>query len=182
VYRVDQGGNVRLQPNARLSPGDKLFLQIETSVPAHVYVVNEDERGESYLLFPLPGQAEANPLPAGARHRLPGPRNGREMYWQVTSAGGREHFLMFVSPERLPALEQMFATLPFPRTDQPVLSTRLSSEAVGVLRGIGGLAVAPPAVGQPSRLTTQFSTPLGDGTETARGLWVRQVTFDNPAH
>ena len=180
VYRDNNGRGLRLDPDARLAPGDKLYLQIETSVPAHVYVVNEDDRGESYLLFPLPGQQPSNPLPAGVTHRLPGVQSGQEMYWQVTSAGGREHFLMFVSPEKLPALEQMFAALPQPKANQPVLSARLSNEAVGVLRGIGGLAAAPSVAGQAPRLTGQFPTPLSSGAETARGLWVRQITFENP--
>jgi hypothetical protein len=30
------------------------------------------------------------------------------------------------------------------------------------------------------RLAELFRTPLGDTEETARGLWVRQLTVDNP--
>ena len=42
--------------------GDALSLQVQTSVPMYFYVVNEDERGNSFLLFPLPGQALQNPF------------------------------------------------------------------------------------------------------------------------
>ena len=75
-----------------LAPDESLSLQVELSAPAYVYVINEDESGESYLLFPLPGLALSNPLPAGQRHRLPGMWNGESISWQVTTAGQQEHF------------------------------------------------------------------------------------------
>jgi serine/threonine protein kinase len=182
MYRVDEAGSARpLAPDDRLAPGDRVYLQVRTSVPANVYVVNEDDRGESYLLFPLPNQASGNPLPAGREHRLPGIVAGREMYWQVTSAGGHEHFVIFVSPEPLTAFEETFASLPRPTTGEPVLSARLSERAIGVLRGVGGLVPAPnQTVPTSATLSAQYSTPLPSRTETTRGPWVRQVTFENP--
>jgi len=175
-----EGTEVRVQQGMRVAPGDGLSLQVQASVPAHVYVVNEDEQGEAYLLFPLPGQAFTNPLPAGEPHRLPGVQDGQRLSWRVTSAGGREHFLIFASPERLPAFEQMFAALPRPTLDQPVQAVRLSQEAVGALRGVGGLTSAPAQVAQQLCLTRDFATPLADGEETVRGVWIRQVTLENP--
>jgi hypothetical protein len=179
VYRVGQDGPVRLLPSARVTTGDELFLQMETSVPAHVYVVNEDDRGASFLLFPLPGQTVRNPLPGGRRHRLPGRVGGREMNWQVSSAGGQEHLLIFVSPDRLDAFEQIFAALP-PATDQPIVAARMSSEDVGQLRSIGRIVPATPLESPEVRLSSQYNVPLPTTSETASGLWVRQVTFDNP--
>lgn len=179
LYREQDGTEVRLQPGALLAPGDRLSLQLQVSVPAYVYLINEDEQGESYLLFPLPGQTPSNPVPAGDRHRLPGMRNGERIHWQVTSAGGREHFLIFVSPQQSPAFEQMFAALPRPTPDKPVLSARLSREAVSVLRGVGGLA-STPAQSDQLRFTPEFAMPLSAGEETARGVWIRQITLENP--
>jgi hypothetical protein len=49
VYREVDGVDQKLEPGARLSLGDKLSLHLHMSVPAHVYVVNEDEMGDSYL-------------------------------------------------------------------------------------------------------------------------------------
>ena len=97
----------------------------------------------------------------------------------MSSAGGREHFLIFASPERLPAFEEMFAALPRPelgRTSQP---QRLPDEAIRRLRGVGGLT-AEAATRRTAKLAPIFSTPLGETEETARGLWVRQLTMDNP--
>lgn len=178
VYRVGPDGPVRLGPGARVAPGDELFLQIETSVPAHVYVVNEDERGESYLLFPLPGQ-RADPLPGERVHRIPGVQNGQEKHWQVSSAGGREHLLIFVSPEPLAAFAPLFSRLRAP-TDGPAPAVRISNETIGELRGIGDLV--PAAAADPShvQLSGQFTVPLGMTAETASGLWVRQISFENP--
>jgi serine/threonine-protein kinase len=180
MFRVAVDKEVRLQPGATVAPGDRLLIDVHVSLPAYVYIVNEDEQGESYLLFPLPGQSLTNPLPSGTANRLPGTQGGQEIFWQVTSAGGREHFLIFASPERLPVLEKMFAALPRAEAGRPIQSARLSRDVVGALRSVGGLA---PAAGQKlgeSSLTSQFSTPLRNGEEMAHGLWVRQLTLDNP--
>ena len=114
LYVERDGVPVRLRQGTRVAPGDRLSLQVRTSVPAHVYVVNEDEQGEGYLLFPLPGQSVTNPLPAGQMHRLPGAQAGERLSWQVTSAGGREHFIIFANTTPLSSFEQLFAGLPRP--------------------------------------------------------------------
>jgi hypothetical protein len=172
VYRVDSGGPVRLGGGERVRPGNRLFLQIKASVPAHVYVVNEDDEGRVYLLFPLSGYTDANPLPPGQSHHLPGVRDGVEHYWQVTSAGGQEHFLIFVSPTPLTAFEKSFAEFPRASEDTPVVSTAIGLNA---LRGIGGIAAATtPRTDQP--LFEQYQTPLPTTSETTTGPWVRQLT------
>jgi tRNA A-37 threonylcarbamoyl transferase component Bud32 len=184
LYRQLRGQEVRLRPGARIEPGAKLFAKVRASVPTFVYIVNEDEHGDVYLLFPLPGQSLKNPLPAGTANRLPGAQDSqdnKEILWQVDKAGGREHFLIFASPERMSVFEQMFAKLPHPEAGRPIQSAPLSRASVGMLRSVGGLAPAVDS-GRPSNgpLTEQFSTPLGDTEETARGMWIRQLTLDNP--
>ncbi len=178
LFRTGAGRNERLLAGAQVAPGDQLFVEMHASVPTYVYIVNEDEHNESYLLYPLPGQ-NRNPLPPDQPNRLPGNHGEREVYWKVTNAGGREHFLIFASPERLPVFEQMFESLPHPDDAHPVEAAPLSR---AVLRSVGGLAEAPDA--RPSTagpLTLRFATPLGDGEERAHGLWVRQLTLENPA-
>ena len=102
------------------------------------------------------------------------------MFWTVSSAGGREHFLIFASPEApMPAFERVFAALPRPNADTPVMAQPLSSDLAGVLRGVGGLTKAP-AQPSDSRLSEEFSAPLPEAAETTRGVWVRQLTLDNP--
>lgn len=181
LQRAENGTDVPLPWGARVAPGDRLSLQVHASVPTYIYVVNEDEQGESYLLFPLPGEGLTNPLPSGKRHRLPGVWNGEQIYWQVTSAGGREHFLIFASPEPpSPAFERMFAALPRPAAGKPIVSHRLSAEAVAALRGIGGLASTPVRTDERLRMTPEFGTPLSTSEEVARGIWVRQIMLENP--
>jgi serine/threonine protein kinase len=178
LYRVRGKSEQRLRPGVAVAPGDGLFVKLRVSIPAYVYIVNEDDQGVSYLLFPLPGQAITNPLPAGVSNRIPGTR-GAEVDWQVDSAGGREHFLIFASPERQPVFEQMFANLPRPEPGRRARPHRLGSESLSRLRGVGGLTAAEPK-GNALRLAQVFSTPLGETEETARGLWIRQLTVDNP--
>jgi hypothetical protein len=183
VFRAsDDGQELRLRSGARVAPSDKLFVEVRTSVPAYVYIVNEDERGASYLLFPMPGLDAINPLPAGKTNRLPGIRQNEEVYWQVDKAGGREHFLIFASPERLAAVEQSLASLRHPEIGKPIQSLPLPKETITTLRSVGGLSTAAPNPGTQNsgRLTQQYRTPLENGEATASGLWVRQLTLENP--
>jgi hypothetical protein len=130
----------------------------------------------------MPGLDATNPLPAGKTNRLPGIRQNEEVYWQVDKAGGREHFLIFASPERLATFEQTLAALPHPEIGKPIQSLPLSREAVSTLRSVGGLATAAsnPVTQSSGRLTQQYRTPLENGEATATGLWVRQLTLENP--
>ena len=178
IYREENNADVRLRPGDRVSVGDQLSLQLETSVPAYVYVVNEDESGEAYLLFPLPGQS-VNALPAGVRHRLPGTRKNERLSWRITSPGIREHFVIFVTPERSTTFEKLFAALPIPTADAPV-GVRLPAPAIDNLRGIGGLTATTVPADAGIRNMPAFATPLPTGAETVSGLWVRQVVFENP--
>ena len=140
--------------------------------------VKEDEQGEGTMLFPLAGQSVTNPLRAGETNRLPNPYR-----WQVDKAGGREHFLVLASPSRLSEFEQtIFASLPRPEMNKPVQSARLSDKAKSLLRSVGGLTASPdprPQVTGP--LVKLFrAEPLRDIKETAHGLWVRELTLENP--
>jgi eukaryotic-like serine/threonine-protein kinase len=178
-YRISDAGESKLRPGDRVAPGDRLALQVQVSRPTHIYVVNEDDMGESYLLFPLPDQTVANPITPGRPVRLPAGRGKVPLYWKVTSAGGREHFLIFATPEPLPAFDRMFASLAHPQLNAPVLASPLSADAVGLLRGVGGLTSAPRA-SDTGKLAEQFTMPLPQSAESANGLWVRQITLENP--
>jgi hypothetical protein len=145
-----------------------------------VYVVNQDEAGEAYLLFPLPGNEPQNPIPLNATNRLPGFRKGAAHYWEVTSAGGREHFLVYVAPERLTDFEQMLAVLPRAEADRPVGAVPLTARAVGVLRGVGGLAAAREQSAVPAIPGLADLKPLPETREAATGVWARRISFENP--
>lgn len=177
-YRDQAGNAVRLQAGERIARDDRISLQVLSSIPTYVYVINEDERGEAYLLFPLPGQELLNPLPAKERHEVPGHLDGERVTWRVTSEGGREHFLIFASPDPpSPIFERIFARLPRPTLDRP--GAPITGDLKSALRGIGGLAKAP-VLPSTTGLTAEFATPLPSGEETARGIWARQLTLENP--
>ena len=179
VMKASKG--TTLKAGDRVAPGDRLFVTVKSSKPVHVYVINEDEHGESYLLFPLPGQNLANPLPGGVTNRLPGIAGGEEVFWKVTSIGGKEHFYIFASRTPLEQFEQSLAALPRPKLDQPVEAILLPKNVVGVLRGVGGLAKAEPTATAGTATDFSFATPLLETSETARGFWAREIVFANPA-
>lgn len=178
-YREKSGSIERLKPGTKVAPNEALSLQVELSAPAYVYVVNEDESGESYLLFPLPGLALTNPLPPGQRHRLPGMWNGEAISWQITSTGKKEHFLIVASPQPSREFAELFASLPQPSFGKPA-AQKLSGDEIGKLRSAGGLTASPARKDQQLRLSPEFATPLAAVEERVRGIWIRHATFDNP--
>lgn len=137
LYRVGTDSDERLREGATVTPGDQLFLEIESNAPVYAYVVNEDENGNAYLLFPLPELDLGNPLPADATLRLPGPLAGEEVYWDVTSAGGTETILVVAAKDPQEDLENLLASLGGTVRGGPI---PLDSDTGVRLRGVGGLS------------------------------------------
>lgn len=130
LHRIQDGAEERLRPGAEVRPGDRLLLQLRGSHPMHVYVVNEDERGSTFALFPLRSIGPQNPLAPGRDHRLPGGTATAEHYWQVSDVGGRETFYVIASKEPLPELERDLASLP------------QAGSGAAVTRGVGGVSTS----------------------------------------
>jgi hypothetical protein len=180
LVRHGEGGVQRLSNGDRVRPGDRLSLEFRASQAAYVYVLNEDERGESYLLFPQPLFDQANPVPAGATVTLPGTIGGAANAWTVTSRGGREHFLVVTSPEPVPDLEAELSRLPAPRAGRAVQYAAVPPAAVERLRGVGG--VTPLPAGDTVKRAGAFEhfRTLAEAETNVRGTWVRQITLENP--
>jgi hypothetical protein len=180
-YKYAKARAVPLAPGDRVSPGDELGLRVESSIASYVYVVNEDDKGECYLLYPLPGQESSNPLVAGTAHELPGAHEGGDVHWQVTSAGGREHFVVFVSPDHMPDFDLVLKALPRPSAGRPVSYPHLTESTLSHLRGVGGVVSRRPAgASSPAHYLFVGADPLGTTPETTHGLWMRQLTIENP--
>jgi hypothetical protein len=176
------GGAYRsLRSGDRVSPGDRLSLEFHGTRPLWVYVLNEDERGETYLLFPQPLFDTANPIAPESTVVLPGTIGGRENAWTVTSRGGREHFLVVASAEPVREIESELKKLPGVRPDRPVRYAPVDPRTVERLRGVGGVAPLPPE--SSSRRADAFERFRGlAGRETVtHGIWARTITLDNPA-
>ena len=173
-YKMAGTSAEKLTENDRLKVNDRIHLSVQSSAPTYVYVVNEDEKGAAYLLFPLPDQRVPNPIPADKVVRIPSDQD-----WKVDSAGGEEHFLVFASNDRLTAFEDVFAKLASPEAGRPVTDGRLPAGTLDRLRSVGSLAPIEKPKNPGTRFRDMFTTPLA-GRETARGLWVRQLTLANP--
>ncbi|MBD3162502.1 MAG: DUF4384 domain-containing protein, partial [Candidatus Eisenbacteria bacterium] len=181
LHRVRGGTVEELLPGARVAPGDRLFLEFEASRPLHVYVLAEDDRGEAFLLFPLPGHALANPLPGRSVHRLPPDKDGRTYSWGVSSAGGTEHLLIVASPEALEEFESTLAMLPTPKLASSERAIPLDRRALSGLRGIGLLHETDRSPEGPNgRVAFTMARRLSGRSERSQGVWVRQIDLVNP--
>jgi hypothetical protein len=177
-----EGAATRLVSGDAVAPGDRLSLELRTTVPAWAYVLNEDERGERYLLFPQPAFDLRNPLPADTTLFLPGTVGGRENAWTVTSAGGREHFLVVLSPEPVAELEQDVASLPAPEPGRAIEYAAVGAPSLERLRGAGGLSELPAESARPAARSAVFERfrALAGREDDVRGVWVRHVVLENP--
>ena len=181
LVRVAQDGTrQRVASGDRVARGDRLSLEIQGSRDLWIYVMDRDERGAAFVLFPLPNLGLENPLPGGTRHRLPGTSGGRERLWQITSSGGREHLLILASAERQIELEAELARLP--RPEPGALAAALPAGTTVRLRGIGGIVEGEPAAPLEAPVDRLFdlAESLAGGAETARGAWLRRIELENP--
>ena len=77
--------------------------------------------------FPLPGST-TGPLPASL-NTLPGVQGDKEAYWQVTTPGTREVFIIFASPRPLDDVARLVASLPPARFGAKVSHTPPPTES-----------------------------------------------------
>ncbi|MFQ5700498.1 MAG: DUF4384 domain-containing protein [Acidobacteriota bacterium] len=143
----------------------------------YVYVLNEDDAGNKYVLYPLPGDDGAgNPLAAGPRHRIP----ARDQNWQITSAGGREVFLVIASREPIGNVEESLAKLEPAEAGRAVAVARLDPNAAGQLRGVGGMVPVDPEgeAGRPgsASVVDQISSTLSG----SKGVKLIRIELSNP--
>jgi serine/threonine protein kinase len=180
LFRHGKDGARPLSTGDRVHPGDQLSLDVHSSQPVWVYVLDGDERGETYLLFPQPLFDRGNPIAPDSMVRLPGNVGGRESAWTVTSRGGREHVLIVASPHPVPELESALASLPAPRPDRPVDYARIESGQLERLRGMGGVSPLPTDTRHAPAPLFERIRALAGRESDVHGTWVRQVTLENP--
>lgn len=175
LFRTRDGFREPVDTGARIAPGDQLSLEMSGGESLHVYVLDEDEQGETFTLFPVAGGEVGNPLARG-RHVLPGTRDGVPFDWVVTSAGGREHVLIVASRRPVAALEKAVAAMPAAATDRPVAYAKVPEEAWAGLRGIGGMAASSVRPAGESRLEA-LARDLASRRDA--GVWVRHLSLRN---
>jgi len=171
------GSSVPLEDGGAVKPGDLMHLEIETPEAAYVYVLDEDEQGRVYVLFPVAGVDLRNPLPAHTRIRLPGRFEGKRFDWQVTSAGGEEHLLALVSRRPLPEVDQQVAGMEQAARGREVAYAEMPLAALETPRGIGGMAESEPTTGGSSRLAALAKRLAG---QHPRDVWMRTLWLRNP--
>ena len=140
----------KLLAGARLTEGDGVYVEIEPSRKAWVWVLNQDERGDPVVVFPMQGLDRRNPLPAGRRHRLPGTIRGEAWSWKVAPTGGAETFLVVASTTPLPGFERRIDALRQAGQPAPVPGDPSGSSS----RGVVGIVRDTATLGKTGGLAT----------------------------
>jgi len=174
LFRANEEGDESLERGGEVRVGDQLFLEIEGNAPMHVYVLDEDASGNVYVLFPVPGLAPTNPLPAGTRHRLPGRLGGVSQDWEVTSADGRETILVVSSKRPLEPLERELASIPAASRGVQLAYAELDPSAIEGLRGVAGMKPSRSRVDAESGRLASLAEDYRRQARTAEDLWIRE--------
>ncbi len=185
LFQATEGAGRALLEGEHTRVGDKLFLKFTANEPAHVYVLNEDRKGNRYLLFPLPRGNLQNPLAAGATHELPGAVASLASHWQVTETGEEEDFFILASRAPLAKLDALVRDGALKPAGSASEYPALAAEGLReTFRGVGGLAPAPKsklAEGRGSLAEFIEGLKASDAfVELGEGLWVRKITLRNP--
>jgi hypothetical protein len=181
VIRVDRHGRrEQLDQGAKLALGDLVSLEFEASKDVYLYVINEDEQGSAYALFPLPDFDLQNPLPGGSRHEIPGRIDGKSHSWEVDTSGGREHLMLLASPERLVDFETEMARLARPRTGE--LAVPIPDDLKQRLRGLGSVRARSETSKPDDSIGRLFEMAqrLAGESDVVRGAWLRRFDLENP--
>lgn len=169
LYREGLVAAEPIEDGGRVTRGDRLSLRIESREAVHLYVLNVDDAGKAYLLFPLADLDLKNPLPAGLKHSVPGTLGGRPITWRVEAAGRRESFLVVASRERLTDLEREIGQLDAAKMTKPV---QVGADVVAALRGVESLAPAEESsLGDAARRITRL---LREAGARGGGLYIRE--------
>jgi len=162
-----------IRDGARISGGGRLQLDVRLREAMHLYVLNEDERGNVYILFPRRASGPKNPLAPGALHRLPGPDES----WEASTGGGKELLLIVASSERDEILEEA------------ALREQLSGDEVArLLRGFPKVVTRKEGPASARALVSAYLADLkaaggipegGEGTWLREGVWISALTLEN---
>lgn len=181
IFRGTASGREELAAGATLRAGDEVGLRFRADDELHVYVLNQDDRGQTYLLYPLPWLDQQNPLPAGSEHRLPGSVGGEARLWGVDGSATRERILVTASRDPLPELEAMLASLtPAQRADEaPGLALdATTTESTGRrLRGMGQLVRPSQERQGDGGAAFDLFESLANVPARNDELWVRRFEF-----
>lgn len=180
LVRQGQGIEERLRTGGRVFPGDALSLEFKGSESLYVYILDEDRKGETWVLFPA-GMDLDNPLAPGVTHYLPGNLDSKAQSWKVTSAGGEETILIIASRRPLADLEAEIKRMPHAAPGRPVTYAQLGPEAIDLLlRGIGGMiGRVEPAAAAGSRLE-HIAKLVPEAARSTGDIWVKQILLLNP--
>jgi hypothetical protein len=169
MWRVGVDGDEPLADGGRIRPGDRLFMTLESDEPVHLYVINQDDRGEASALFPIEGAQWSNPLQPGAIRRIPGETTWDYDSWEVSSAGGRDAFIVVAAREPIPRLQASLDLLAAAAPLDPGEYVR------------GGDAGEPPVSAESRRALEALLHELAAASESGEaGLILRRIVLENP--
>jgi serine/threonine protein kinase len=169
-----------------LNLGDVLRIELHSLEEIFVYVINQDDRGNTFLLFPSSQWQISNPLRADTVNLLPGETLSGRMAagWEVNSVGVYENFLLVASRYRLDEFENQLAEIPEAGNSTPgsLAQTLGPTQMVGLSRGVGGVSFVEDSEspsGTNLLTLARLVSIQAEATSHNDDVWVGWVSFRN---
>ena len=130
LFRVNPDeSRTELIDGATVLDGDRLVLEVTTTVPMYVYVFAEDDHGNAWGLFPQAGVGHSNLLSAEQSHTLPGEGDDAST-WVISDATGLAKIHILAFPEEVAAVRLLYQALPgLGEANRPVVAATPLVEA-----------------------------------------------------
>lgn len=176
LWRVGTDGDEPLTGGETIRPGDRLYLTLESDEPVHLYMINRDEAGVESLLFPVAEAQWSNPLQPGAARRIPGETTWDYDSWEVSSAGGRDSFIIVASRAPIARLETVLDQIASAAPQGSDEHLRGGEGRPGDSELPGGKADGVDASAALSETLRALSSASGRDTD----LLVREIFLENP--
>jgi hypothetical protein len=134
LFRVNPDeSRTELVDGATVLDGDRLVLEVTTTVPMYVYVFAEDDYGNAWGLFPQAGAGHSNLLRADESHTLPGDGDDAST-WVISDATGLAKIHILAFPEEVAAVRLLYQALPgLGEANRPVVAATPLVEASRIL-------------------------------------------------
>ncbi len=172
MWRVSADGDEPLTEGDTIRPGDRLYMTLESDEPVHLYVINRDDAGEASVLFPIEGAQWSNPLQPGIARRIPGETSWAYDSWEVSSAGGRDAFIVVAAREPIPRLQSAL--------DRIAAATPLGTDE-SLRGGDAGSADEAPDSLQNQLALDRLLRDLAASSESGEAdLVMRRIVLENP--
>lgn len=154
-----EGGQrlIEVKPGTILRSGEKFKMMVKPLSDCYIYVIYQDSQGKLTLLFPYSLTQFEKGYAKGTQYLIP----QKDAWYQLDELGGREHFYLVASTERLMDVEVLFKEY---QTSDADKKSDIVHQLLAIIQRMGVEHLAMAATERPTEIAAGYR-----GVERAQG-------------